>query len=152
MTKLDKIFKEHGIDDAAIGANRKIREVELAASPMGHLNYIKQTGGNLTSRFNRGKTAQNGRNGELVDGLPHIGMKLPSNGLLYGKQRSFKTPSNALNNGPIMRNNLINHTKNNASYEPPKYGNLMKLNTLEDETSRNDRFPGMNNTGMKNTE
>jgi hypothetical protein len=51
-----------------------------------------------------------------------------------------------------MRNNLINHTKNNASYEAPKYGNLMKLNTLEDETSRNDRFPGMNNTGMKNTE
>lgn len=40
-----------------------------------------------------------------------------------------------------MMNNLMNHSKNNASYDVPKYGNLVKLNTIDDQPSNT-----MNNT------
>lgn len=70
-----------------------------------------------------------------MDGLPNIGIKSPHEANFQGRNQSFKTPTNASNNRPKLRNNLMNHNKNMLSYDVPKFGNLMKLNTLENEAT-----------------
>lgn len=105
------------------------------------LKYIAPLGPQ-TSRFNlRGKTAQTGRNID-IDGLPSI--KTPNNLDVNGRNQSFKTPTNAAGNRPKLRNNLMNHQKND-SYDVPKYGNLMKLNTIDDHTMNSTEANFMNN-------
>lgn len=94
--------------------------------------------GNLTSRFSRGKTAQTGRNIDLEEGLPTIGIKSPDNANFYGRNQSnsfkVKTPSHGINVGAKLRNNLMGHQKG-ESWGVPQYGNLMKLNTIDDQSS-----------------
>lgn len=130
--RLQKILEQHGIDNVGASDNKKIERIGKAASPLRGITNAPT--GALTSRFSRGKTAQTGRNLDMNEGLPTIGLKSPENANFYGRNQSFKakTPSMALQVKPGMRNNLMNHNKN-ESWDVPKYGNLMKMNTIDNQ-------------------